>query len=130
MTIRPRAGLTVPWNLGCYCRAHHRHKAFLDAGVITRSPMVQGFGRAYSAGLTPVAATVVAAAHHRLATAHPRAAVAHPRRREVVRTNVGDVALTVDYYLTALASDVGLGDGGGSADHRGYRKTRANRREE
>ena len=55
-----------------------------------------------------MAATVVAAAHPRPTAAHPRHA-ADPRRREVVRINVGDVALTVDYYLTALASDIEAG---------------------
>ena len=75
-----------------------------------------------------MAATVVAAAHHRPAAAHPRPA---GRRRDVVRIVVGDVALTVDYYLTGLASDVSrLGDGGGCPDHCGYRKPCANRRQE
>jgi hypothetical protein len=80
---------------------------------------------------------VAAAAHPRAAAAHPRVAAAHPRpagailrRRDVVRI-VGDVALTVDYYLTGCASCVSrLGDGGGCADHCGYRKPCANRRQE
>ena len=84
-------------------------------------------------GLAPVAATVVAAAHPRVAAAHPRVAAAHHRpagaiwRRRDVRIDVGDGALTVDYYLTGLAN---LGDGGGCADHCGYRKPCANRRRE
>ena len=91
-------------------------------------PMVRGFGRAYLAGLAPVAATVVAAAHYRPAAAHPRHA---GRRRADVHIVTGDVALTVDYYLTGLASYVSrLGDGGGCANHCGYRKPCANRRQE
>jgi len=81
-----------------------------------------------------VATTVVAAAHPRVAAAHPRVAAAHPRpagaiwrRRDVVRIVVGDGALTVDFYLTGLAN---LGDGGGCADHCGYCKPCANRRQE
>ena len=81
-------------------------------------------------GLAPVAATVVAAAHPRVAAAHPGPAGAILRRRDVVRI-VGDVALTVDYYLTGLRKLVSrLGDGGGCADHCGYRKPCANRRQE
>jgi hypothetical protein len=73
-------------------------------------------------GLAPVAATVVAAAH-------PGPAGAILRRRDVVRI-VGDVALTVDYYLTGCASCVSrLGDGGGCADDCEYRKPCANREE-
>ena len=77
-------------------------------------------------GLAPVAATVVAAAHPRVAAAHHRPAGAIWRRRDV-RIDVGDGALTVDYYLTGLAN---LGDGGGCADHCGYRKPCGNRRQE
>src|SRR5689334_21951528 len=88
----------------------------------------RGAGRAYLAGLAPVAAAV----HPRATAVHPRHAAAHPRhaaailrrRRDVV---VGDVALIVDDYLTGLAI---LGDGGGCADHCGYRKPCANRRQE
>jgi len=66
---------------------------------------------------------VAAAAHHRPAAAHHRPAGAIWRRREVVHIVVDDVALTVDYYLTGRASCVSrLGDGGGCADHCGYRK--------
>jgi hypothetical protein len=79
-------------------------------------------------GLAPVVATVVAAAHPRVAAAHhPRPAGAIWRRRDVVRIGVGDGALTVDFYLTGLAN---LGDGGGCADHCGYRKPCTNRRQE
>ena len=73
-------------------------------------------------GLATVAATLVAAAHPRVAAAHPGPAGAILRRRDVVRI-IGDVALIVDYYLTGRASCVSrLGDGGGCADHCGYRK--------
>ena len=74
-----------------------------------------------------LAAAVVAAAHHGPAAAHPRPA---GRRRDDVHIVTGHAALTVDYYLTALASDIGLGDGGGCADHCGYRKPCANRSQE
>lgn len=78
-----------------------------------------------------MAATVVAAAHPRVAAAHPRPAPAILRRRDVVRSDIGDVALTVDYDLTGLASCVSrLGDSGWCADHCGYRKPCANRRQE
>jgi len=81
-------------------------------------------------GLVPVAATVVAAAHPRVAAAHPGPAGAILRRRDAVRI-VGDVALTVNYYLTGCASCISrLGDGGGCADDCGYRKPCANRRQE
>ena len=83
------------------------------------------------AGLTPVAATVVAAVHPRVAAAHPRPARAILRRGDDVHIVIGDVALTVDYYLTGRASCVSrLGDGGGCADHCGYRKPCANGRQE
>ena len=65
----------------------------------------------------PVVATEVAAAHPRPAAVHPRHAGALLRRRDVVHIVIGDVALTVDYYLTRLANDVWLvRDGGGCAD--------------
>ena len=78
-------------------------------------------------GLAPVAVTVVAAAHPRPAI-HPRPAGAIWRE---VRIVVGDVALTVDYYLTGLAiCGVRVGDGGVCADHCGNRKPCANRCQE
>jgi len=109
-------------------RCHHLLKTFYTGWTETQYPDGPGFGRAFS-GLTPVAATVVAAAHPRVAAAHPGPAGAILRRRDVVRI-VGDVALTVDYYLTGRASCVSrLGDGGGCADDCGYRKPCANREE-
>ena len=87
-----------------------------------------GFWTCLFTGLAPVAAAV--AAHHGPAAAHPRAAHATLRRRDIVRIVVGDVALTVDYYLNGLASNVRLGDGGRCADHCGYRKPCANRSQE
>jgi len=81
-------------------------------------------------GLATVAATLVAAAPPRVAAAHPGPAGARSRRRDVVRI-IGDVALTVDYYLTGCASCVSrLGDGGGCANDCGYRNPCANRRQE
>ena len=85
---------------------------------------VGGFGRAY------LAVPSVAAAHPRVAAAHPRAAAAHHRaaaflgRRGVVHIVVAE---TLDYYLTGHAF---LGDGGGCADHCGYRRPCSNRRQE
>jgi len=77
-----------------------------------------------------VAATVVAAAHPRVAAAHPGPASAILRRRDVVRI-IGDVALIVDYYLTGCVGYVSvLADTGGCADDCGYRKPCANRRQE
>ena len=85
-----------------------------------------GFLTCLFSALAPVAAN----AHPRVAATHPGPTGAIWRRKDVVRI-VGDVALTVDYYLTGLASyGSRLGDGGGCADHCGYRKPCANRRQE
>ena len=85
--------------------AHHSAPFWVLGLAVSTGP---GFWTCLFSGLAPVAATVVAAAHPRVAAAHPGPTGAIWRRRDVVRI-VGDVALTVDYYLTGLANDVRAG---------------------